>query len=899
MRGYNMNLEKEIFRYDYQKVLDSLDVNKNNGLSQSEAEKRLKEYGPNSLRQKSQISPFKIFADQFKNILVILLLIASGFSFFIGDTVEAIAIGAVIILNALFGFVTEYRAEKSVEELKKMITTDTKVLRDGEVKNIKSKDLVVGDIVIIEEGDRITADGRLIEADNLACDESALTGESEPVSKHIGKIEKEDVPLAETKNMVYMGTAVTRGNGELVVTGTGQKTEMGKISDLLNETVDEETPLEEKLDQLGKSLIVITLIITAIIALVGIISGRDIVDMVKTGIALAIAAVPEGLPAVATITLAIGMRVMARHNALVKSLPAVETLGSTTVICTDKTGTLTENQMTVNEIYLYDRDIEVTGTGYKPEGIFKENDKEIDLKNDDLLNLFLKAGTLSSNASINKKDDLWEVVGDPTEGALVTAAMKANISKKELKKNNLKRTGEIPFSSENKFMVVSYSENENEFTYLKGAPGVVLKKCDKVILKDNEVTELTADIKEKLSNTNHEMASKGLRVLGVAYKEKNNDKLEDDIEQDLIFLGFAGIMDPPRADVKESILTAQKAGIRTIMITGDQSDTAYAIAKKVGISQDDQKPITGSMLAKLSISELKEKIRTNSVFARVSPKDKLDIIDALNANNEITAMTGDGVNDAPALKKANIGVAMGQRGTAVAKEASDMVLLDDRFGTIVEAVKQGRVIFDNIQKFIHYLFSCNLSEILFLFLGIILQLPTPLLALQILWLNLVTDVFPALVMAWEQPEEGIMDKPPRDPAKAIMTNKFKIKIGLQGLVITFGPLLAYMYALNNFNTLESRTIGFMTIAFVQLFHVFNVRRENGLGFDRTLLQNKYLWGAIVLTIGLQLLAVYTPFLQNIIHTVALQPKMWYIVLIGSIVPVAALQLYSYVKNYLL
>ena len=699
--------------------------------------------------------------------------------------------------------------------------------------------------------------------------------------------------------MVYMGTAVTRGNGLLVVTGTGQKTEMGKISDLLNETVDEKTPLEEKLDQLGKSLIVITLVVAAIVAVVGIISGRDIVDMIKTGIALAIAAVPEGLPAVATITLAIGMRVMAKHNALVKSLPAVETLGSTTVICTDKTGTLTENQMTVNEIYLYNRDIEVTGTGYKPEGNFKENKKEIDPTEDKYLNLFLKAGTLSSNAAINKKDSMWEVVGDPTEGALVAAAMKANISKKNLENNNYKRTGEIPFSSDKKYMAVSYKENEQEFTYLKGAPGVVLNKCNKVLIKNNEVSELTEDIKKELTNKNHEMASQGLRVLGVAYKEKQKDNLEEDIEENLIFLGFAGIMDPPRSDVKSSILTAQKAGIRTIMITGDQSDTAYAIGNKVGISKKDQKPITGSMLAKLSLSELKDKIRTNSVFARVSPKDKLDIIDALNENNEITAMTGDGVNDAPALKKADIGVSMGQRGTAVAKEASDMVLLDDRFGTIVDAVKQGRVIFDNIQKFIHYLFSCNLSEILFLFLGIILQLPTPLLALQILWLNLVTDVFPALVMAWEQPEEGVMNKPPRDPDKAIMTNKFKLKIGLQGLVITLGPLLTYMYALNNFTTLESRTIGFMTLAFVQLFHVFNVRRENGLGFDKTLLQNKYLWGAIVITIVLQLLAVYTPFLQNVIHTVALQPSMWYLVLLGSVAPVLALQLYSYIKNYLI
>lgn len=894
-----MEIKNDIFKYDYNKILDDLEVKKDKGLSQKEAEKRFKKYGPNSLKQSSQVSPLQIFIDQFKNILVILLLIASGFSFFIGDTVEAIAIGAVIILNALFGFVTEYRAEKSVEELKKMITTESKVLRDGEVQNIKSKNIVPGDIVVIEEGDRITADGRLIEADNLACDESALTGESEPVSKHTDKIKDREVPLAETKNMVYMGTAVTRGNGLLVVTGTGQKTEMGKISDLLNETVDEKTPLEEKLDQLGKSLIVITLVVAAIVAVVGIISGRDIVDMIKTGIALAIAAVPEGLPAVATITLAIGMRVMAKHNALVKSLPAVETLGSTTVICTDKTGTLTENQMTVNEIYLYDREIKVTGTGYKPEGSFKENDQEIDLANDKYLNLFLKAGTLSSNASINKKEEMWEVVGDPTEGALVTAAMKANISKKELEKSSYKRTGEIPFSSEKKFMAVSYKENDHEFTYLKGAPGVVLNKCDKLLLKDNEVSELNEDIKEKLSNTNHEMASEGLRVLGIAYKEKQKDNLEEDIEENLIFLGYAGIMDPPRSDVKNSILTAQKAGIRTIMITGDQSDTAFAIGKMVGISKQDQKPITGAMLSKLSLSELKEKIRTNSVFARVSPKDKLDIIDALNENNEITAMTGDGVNDAPALKKADIGVSMGQRGTAVAKEASDMVLLDDRFGTIVDAVKEGRVIFDNIQKFIHYLFSCNLSEILFLFLGIILQLPTPLLALQILWLNLVTDVFPALVMAWEQPEEGVMNKPPRDPNKAIMTNKFKVKIGLQGLVITLGPLLTYIYALNNFSTLESRTIGFMTIAFVQLFHVFDVRRENGLGFDKTLLQNKYLWGAMVLTIGLQLLVVYSPFLQNLIHTVALQPNMWFLVLFGSIAPILVLQLYSYIKNYLI
>ena len=887
---------KEVYRYGHEKIIESLQTDPKKGLSSKEVEQRLNEYGPNTLKKGSEVSPFEIFISQFKNILVILLIIAASISFFMGDTIEGIAVLAVIIINALFGFFTEYRAEKSVEELKKMVTTQSKVLRDGKVISVDSDNVVPGDILIIEEGDRVTADGRLIEADNLAVDESALTGESDPVNKKTDKIKEEEVPLAETNNMVYMGTAVTRGNGVAVITGTGPKTEMGKISDLLSKTVDERTPLEEKLDQLGKTLIGITLLVAAIVSIFGIVSGRDVVDMVKTGVALAIAAVPEGLPAVSTITLAIGMNKMARHKALVKSLPAVETLGSTTVICTDKTGTLTENQMTVNKIYLTDREIDVTGTGYKPTGDFKEDNQTINIEDDENLQLFLRAAALSSNASIDQSDDLWEVVGDPTEGALVTAARKANISKTNLEEDNYTRTEEIPFNSDDKFMAVSYNTNKNkEYTYLKGAPDVVLEMCDKY-KSGEQIHDLDQASKDKILEENHNLASQGLRMLAVAYKEKSKDKLEDDIKENLIFIGLAGIMDPPRSDVKESILSAQKAGVRTIMITGDQSDTAYAIGKQVGISKDDQKPITGSQLKKFSLEELEEKIKTHSIFARVSPKDKLDIIDALNGNNEVTAMTGDGVNDAPALKKADIGVSMGQRGTAVAKEASDMVLLDDRFGTIVDAIKRGRVIFDNIQKFIHYLFSCNLSEILFIFIGILLQLPTPLLALQILWLNLVTDVFPALVMGFEQPEDNVMNKPPRDPEKAIMTNKFKLKIGIQGLIITMGPLFTYMYALNHFNTMESRTIGFMTLAFVQLFHVFDVRRENGLGFDKTLLHNKYLWGAVVITIVLQLIAVYTPFLQRVIHTVSLTLNMWYIVIIGSIIPVLAIQTYSYIKN---
>ncbi|MCF8008385.1 MAG: HAD-IC family P-type ATPase, partial [Halanaerobiales bacterium] len=468
-----MNLDKEIYQYEAQEILNKFDVDQDSGLNQNEAEQRLKEFGLNSLKQKSQISAWKIFIDQLKNIIVILLIVASIISFFIGDTVEGIAILTVILLNAIFGFITEYRAEKSVEELKKMVSTKAKVLRDNNIKEIDSKDVVPGDIMIIEEGDRITADGRLIEADNLAVDESTLTGESDPVSKDTDKLKKEELSLADTTNMVYMGTAVTRGNGIVIVTGTGNKTEMGEISDLLSETEDKKTPLEEKLDQMGKSLIVITLFLAGIISLIGIISGNEVIDMIKTGIALAIAAVPEGLPAVATITLAIGMRRMAKHNALVKSLPAVETLGSTTVICTDKTGTLTENQMTVNQIYLPNRYINVTGTGYKPEGEFIENNKTIELKKEHTLKLFLKSAIFSSNAVINKEDNIWNVVGDPTEGAVITAAKKAGLDKKELEKNDYQRTNEIPFTSEDKYMATSYKTPTGNYIYLKGAPDVV------------------------------------------------------------------------------------------------------------------------------------------------------------------------------------------------------------------------------------------------------------------------------------------------------------------------------------------------------------------------------------------------------------------------------------------
>ncbi|MFW6237748.1 MAG: cation-translocating P-type ATPase, partial [Halanaerobiales bacterium] len=702
-----MPTENNFYHKDADNVLGDFETGRKKGLTESEVDSRLSKYGPNELKETSKISPREIFIDQFKNIIVILLLAATGLSLFIGEHLEAGAVLAVILINALFGFFTEYRAQKSVKALKDMVTTEAKVIRDGKLKQVDSTEVVPGDILIIEEGDRVTADGRLLEADNLAVDEAALTGESEPVSKSRETINKEKVPLAERTNMVYMGTAVTRGNGVVVVTGTASETEMGRIGDMLEETDDEQTPLEEKLDQLGKSLIGITLGVAAIVAVVGIITGNEIIEMLKTAIALAIAAVPEGLPAVATITLAIGMKKMAGHNALVKSLPAVETLGSTTVICTDKTGTLTENQMTVKKIYLSGREIEVTGTGYKPEGKFRENESELQIDSDSQKNLatFLKAGTLCSNAVVSKGDELWEVVGDPTEGGLVTAARKAGFDREEMETSGYRRLEEIPFDSDKKYMAVSYETPEKEMVYAKGAPEVMLEMCEKVKFGEKE-EELDEKIYDELLSRNNAMAREGLRVLAVAAKQKGNESLEEDIKSGLVFLGLAGILDPPRPDVKEAIGQAQNAGVRTIMITGDHKDTALAIGKEIGIEDENLEAVTGTEMDEYTTEQLAERIANHSVFARVSPKNKLDIIDGLNKNKEVTAMTGDGVNDAPALKKADIGVAMGQRGTAVAREASDMILLDDRFSTIVNAVRRGRVIFDNITKFIHYLFSC-------------------------------------------------------------------------------------------------------------------------------------------------------------------------------------------------
>jgi len=856
---------KEAHVMETVQVIEQLGADPENGLSGNDAAERLLKYGANQLKEHGGVSPWVILVNQFRNIIVVLLVAATLISLALGDYVETAAIVIVIVLNGAFGFITEYRAGRAMEALKEMVVATAKVVRDGRIMELDAAKVVPGDVLLLEEGDRITADGRLFKAENLAVVEASLTGESQPVDKKTSLLHDAALALGDRVNMVFMGTMVVRGNGRAVVTATGNNTEMGGISALLEDAVQEDTPLEKRLAVLGRSLAGISLGIAAFMALVGVALGRPLVEILETSIALAIAAVPEGLPAVATITLAIGMTRMARQNAIIRRLPAVETLGSTTIICTDKTGTLTENEMTLEEIWLGGRTVNVTGSGYRPEGGFNDGEHREEVRGD--LELFLKAGALASNAAINKNETgQWDVVGDPTEGALVVAALKGGFDPEAGRHGEYKELKEIPFNSEEKRMAVYYRMPGGEQLLMaKGAPGVILASCTGM-LQNGQIRPLDEAAREMITSANDRMAERGLRVLALAYRPVQS--AGEEAYRDLILLGLAGIADPPRQEAGQAIAEAGGAGIRTVMITGDQPETAKAIGKRLGLAPG--RTVHGAALRAMSMAELSDELAHTSIFARVNPEDKLDIVDALQEQGQIVAMTGDGVNDAPALKEADIGIAMGIEGTPVAREAADMVLTDDNFATIIKAVKEGRVIFENIIKFIQYLFSCNLSEILVIFMALLLGVPLPLVALQILWLNLVTDVFPALSLGWEPAERGIMDRPPRNPDRAILTNRFKLRILIQGVVLALGTLAAYLYALNTTGDVAiARTVAFVTLAVVQLFHVFNVRGGGILRLDRTLFSNPVLWGAIVLVLALQALAVYQPLLNRVLQTVPL------------------------------
>ncbi|HXV78375.1 MAG TPA: cation-transporting P-type ATPase [Candidatus Binatia bacterium] len=870
---------------DYQEVLQDLSVALDRGLNESEVKERQRRYGANRLREAQRKSAWGILAHQFRSLIVLLLAVAAAVSFFFGDWVEGAAISAVIFINGAIGFVTELRAVRSMEALRRMGQVQAKVRRAGRAREIPAAELVPGDIVLLEGGDVVSADLRLLEASNLQADESALTGESVPVEKSVERLQ-DDVPLAERRNMLFKGTALTRGSGEGVVVAIGMETELGHISHLVEEAKEEITPLEKRLDRLGHRLIWVTLIISVFVAVSGIIMGKDLVLMVETAIALAVATIPEGLPIVATIALARGMWRMARRNALVNRLSAVETLGATTIICTDKTGTLTENRMTVRRIALASlEDVEIEGEGLETEGQFRIKDQAVDPSKHEILQAVLSVGVLCNNASLPSEGEKAQAVGDPMEVALLVVGAKAGFDKDALMKE-APEAREEAFSAESKKMATFHEDDGRYRVAVKGSPEAVIERCSRFLSQDGE-RELGEKDREEWLDRNDRMASEGLRMLAVA--AKNVESADADPYENLTFLGLVGLLDPPREDVKAALQACRQAGVRVIMVTGDQPATAGNIARAVGLVEAEDVEITHGSAFK-SADELsdsdRQRILKSPIFARISPKQKLDLITVHQQNGAIVAMTGDGVNDAPALKKADIGIAMGQRGTQVAREAADMVLKDDAFSTIVMAIAEGRVIFTNIRKFTFYLLSCNVSEVLVVSLAALVNAPLPILPLQILFLNLVTDVFPALALGVGEGDPAVMHRSPRDPQEAILTRCYWYAIGGYGALITVSVLGAFALAFTwlQMSAASAITVSFLTLAFAQLWHVFNMR-DQGSGFWRNdVTQNAFVWGALALCIGLLLAAVYVPGLAVVLRVERLDLDGWSLVLAMSLLP---------------
>ena len=811
------------------------------GLSTREAEKRVKSYGLNELKHNKKKSPVLIFLAQFNDFLVWVLIGATIISGFIGDKADAITILIIVIVNAILGFVQEFRTEKSLEALQELAAPTCKVIRDGNIKVVSSKELTIGDLVVLEAGDRIPADGTFIDAANMVVDESLLTGESVGISKDTTK----------GKNSGFMGTIVLKGRGLIIIDAIGMKTEMGKIANLLDNIEEDKSPLRERLDSLGKILVVMCIVVCLIVTILGIIRGNDITEMFLLGVSLAVAAIPEGLAAIVTVALALGVGRMLKRNALVRKLPAVETLGCTSVICSDKTGTLTQNKMTVKEIL-------VNGRIY-------ELDKEKIYDCEKLKKAFIYCNDANYNYEI--KDIEKAVMGDPTETALVKAFYKDS---KELQKfvEKSKRVYEISFDSTRKMMTVIMNENGKETCYMKGAPERVLEKCNSV-LENGKVKPLTYQKKKQIYSYIEAMSNRALRCIAAAYKEENLVKNES-VECDLIFLGVAGSMDPPRIEVKDAVLKCKMAGIKPIMITGDHKNTALAIAKSINICNSDDQAVTGDELEKMSDSELVKKVNKIRVFARVSPNHKLRIVRAFKKNNNIVAMTGDGVNDAPAIKEADIGVAMGISGTDVTKEAAAMVLMDDNFATIVSAVEEGRVIYDNIRKFIRYLLSCNLGEVLTMFLASLFYLPNPLTPIQILFVNLATDGLPAIALGVDPPDKDIMRQSPREKNEGIFARGLWEKIIVRGSLIGVCTLLSFMSGrYYGMDLATCRTITMCTLVMSQLLHVFECRSERHSIFEINIFSNIYLLGAVLVSMTMICCILYIPFLSGIFNTVAL------------------------------
>ncbi|MFO8019839.1 MAG: cation-transporting P-type ATPase [Promethearchaeia archaeon] len=885
----------ESWKKSSEEVLKELDVEPNKGLNSGEIEPRRIKYGTNQMEKKEKKSAVEIFFKQFKSIMILLLLIASVVSLIFGEIVEAIAISAVIIINTIIGFVTELKASRSIESLYELTKIETKVKRENEIQKITADDLVVGDIVYLDAGDLVPADLRILKCSKLQANESSLTGESIPVNKTKDKITKEETSLAERENMLYKGTAITRGSGKSVVVATGNDTELGRISILVQEAGEGETPLTQRLEKLGRNLFWVTLVIAVIVAISGILQNKDIFLMIESALALAIATVPEGLPIVATISLARGMWRMAEKNALINKLSAVETLGSTNIICTDKTGTLTENRMTGVKLFVNDKMIEITGKGFETEGDFLIDDKPINPENMKTVAQLLKVCVLCNNATLKPKeiDDEKKAVGDPMEVALLVMGAKGGYFREEL----VEKFPEVREESfdPNLNMMATFNKIEGEhLVAVKGAPEAVLD-VSKSYMGDQGIKELNEETKQVFLQKNRELANNGLRIIAAAYKRVDSAKTEP--YSKLIFLGIIALLDPARTEVKPAIETCIKAGIKVIMITGDQAATARYIGIELGLIKKEGSQVKDGKAIKafkdLSEEEL-QSLKATRIFARVEPAQKLSLIDIYQKEGYVVAMTGDGVNDAPALRKANIGVAMGKRGTQVAQESADMILEDDNFGTITSAVEEGRIITDNIKKFVIYLLSCNISEILLVFFASLLNIPLPILPLQILFLNVVTDIFPAFALTAGEGTPGMMEMPPRDANKPLITRNHWFITALYGFMLTLTVLGTFIIALNVLEIEVARavTISFLTLAFVQLWHVLNMRNFDTKFFRNDVTSNKFIWGAIGLSIFLILLATYLPGLSLVLKTVNPGLDGWFLILGMSIIPLIIGQIWK-------
>ncbi|NUK29058.1 cation-translocating P-type ATPase [Parageobacillus sp. VR-IP] len=862
-------------------VAKETNTNLTKGLTMEEAKKRLKRFGYNELKEAKKQSAFLLFLNQFKDFMVLVLLAATIISGLLGEYVDAIAIIVIVIMNGLLGFFQERRAEKSLEALKQLSAPQATVLRDGEWVKIPARELVVGDIIKFSSGDRIGADVRLIDAKGLEIEESALTGESVPTAKSAVPLMNENAALGDLHNMAFMGTLVTRGSGIGIVIATGMKTAMGQIANLLQEAETVMTPLQRRLEQLGKILIVVALFLTVLVVVVGVIQGHGLYEMFLAGVSLAVAAIPEGLPAIVTIALALGVQRMIKKNAIVRKLPAVETLGCASVICSDKTGTMTENMMTVTHIWANGKTWTISGAGLETSGQFYENGRPIDITKEAVLQQLLMFGVLCNSSQLKEKKGRRYIDGDPTEGALLVAAMKAGLTRERIE-NEFIVEQEFPFDSERKMMTVIVKDKAGRrFIVTKGAPDVLLQVSKQIWWNGREQT-MTAEWGKTIQDIIQQMANQALRTIALAYRPlQAHERItsEKEAEKNLVFIGIQGMIDPPRPEVKKAVQQCREAGIKTIMITGDHVLTAKAIAKQLGVLPPNGKVMDGPTLSRLSVDELEEVVDDVYVFARVSPEHKLKIVKALQRRGHIVAMTGDGVNDAPAIKAADIGVAMGQSGTDVAKEAAALVLLDDNFATIQAAIQEGRNIYENIRKFIRYLLASNVGEILVMLFAMLLALPLPLVPIQILWVNLVTDGLPAMALGIDRAEENVMKRPPRHPKEGVFARGLGWKIISRGFIIGVVTLAAFMtaYERSGNDLVYAQTVAFATLVMAQLIHVFDCRCERSI-FDRNPFENIYLFGAVIISVLLLLVVIYYPPLQGIFHTMPIAPFDWLLII---------------------